>query len=54
MLIALRCRPLLPRELEESNYNTIAVPDRETVLIIIPTEYISNDKGKYYFKGEKK
>ena len=55
MLVALRCRPLLSRELEESNYNTIAVPDRETVLITIPTEYIANDnKGKYYFKGEKK
>ena len=54
MLIALRSRPLLSRELEESNYNTIAVPDKETVIITIPTEYISNDKGKYYFKGEKK
>ena len=55
MLVALRCRPLLNPELEESNYNTIAVPDRETVLITIPTEYIANNnKGKYYFKGEKK
>ena len=55
MLVALRSRPLLNRELEESNYNTISVPDNETVLITIPTEYISNNnKGKYYFKGEKK
>ena len=54
MLVALRSRPLLNRELEESNYNTISVTDRETVIITIPTEYISNDKGKYYFKGEKK
>ena len=54
MLVALRSRPLLSRELEESNYNTIAVPDKETVIITIQTEYISNDKGKYYFKGEKK
>ena len=54
ILVALRSRPLLSRELEESNYNTIAVPDKETVIITIPTEYISNDKGKYYFKGEKK
>ena len=54
MLVALRARPLLNRELEESNYSTISVPDRETVIISIPTEYVSNDKGKYYFKGEKK
>ena len=54
MLVALRARPLLKRELEESNYCTISVPDRETVVISIPTEYVSNDKGKYYFKGEKK
>ena len=54
MLVALRSRPLLSRELEESNYNTISVPNRETVVITIPVEYISSDKGKYYFKGEKK
>ena len=54
MLVALRARPLLKRELEESNYSTITIADKETVLITIPTEYVSNDKGKYYFKGEKK
>ena len=54
MLVALRSRPLLSRELEESNYNTIAVTTKDTVVITIPTEYISNGKGKYYFKGEKK
>ena len=54
MLVALRARPLLKRELEESNYSTITISDKETVLITIPTEYVSNDKGKYYFKGEKK
>ena len=54
MIVALRSRPLLNRELEESNYNTITIPNRETVIITIPTEYISSDKGKYYFKGEKK
>lgn len=54
MLVALRSRPLLARELEESNYNTIAVTNKDTVVITIPTEYISNGKGKYYFKGEKK
>jgi len=54
MLVALRSRPLLSRELEESNYNTIAVTTKDTVVITIPTEYIANGKGKYYFKGEKK
>ena len=54
MLVALRSRPLLSRELEDSNYNTISIQDKETVIITIPTEYISNEKGKYYFKGEKK
>jgi len=54
MLVALRSRPLLSRELEESNYNTIAVTNKDTVVITIPTEYIANGKGKYYFKGEKK
>ena len=54
MLVALRSRPLLARELEESNYNTISVSNKDTVVITIPTEYIANDKGKYYFKGEKK
>ncbi len=52
MTVDLRTRPLLKRELEESKYCTISVPDKETV--IISTEYVSNDKGKYYFKGEKK
>ena len=54
MLVALRARPLLARELEESNYKTISIIDSETVSITIPTEYISTDKGKYYFHGEKK
>ena len=54
MLVALRARPLLARELEESNYKTISILDSETVSITIPTEYISTDKGKYYFHGEKK
>ena len=54
MLVALRSRPLLSLELEESNYNTIAVTTKDTVVITIPTEYIANGKGKYYFKGEKK
>ena len=54
MLVALRSRPLLSHELEESNYNTIAVTNKDTVVITIPTEYIANGKGKYYFKGEKK
>ena len=54
MLVALRARPLLARELEDSNYKTISILDPETVSITIPTEYISTDKGKYYFHGEKK
>ena len=54
MLVALRARPLLARELEESNYKTISVLNSEVVSITIPTEYISTDKGKYYFRGEKK
>ena len=53
MLVALRARPLLPRELEDSNYKTISVLDAETVSITIPTEYISSEKGKYYFNNEK-
>ena len=54
MIVALRARPLLARELEDSNYKTISVIDSETVSITIPTEYISTGKGKYYFHGEKK
>ena len=54
MLVALRSRPLLARELEDSNYKTISVINNETVSITIPTEYISTEKGKYYFHGEKK
>ena len=54
MLVALRARPLLPRELEDSNYKTISILNAETVSITIPTEYISSsEKGKYYFNNEK-
>ena len=53
MLVALRARPLLTRELEDSNYNTISVINNETVSVSIPTEYITSEKGKYYFHGEK-
>ena len=53
MLVALRVRPLLIKELKESNYKTITVLNSETVSITIPTEYISTEKGKYYFHGEK-
>ena len=54
MLVALRARPLLSQELEDSNYKTISVLNPETVSITIPTEYVHSDKGKYYFNGEKK
>ena len=54
MIVALRSRPLLSKELEDSNYKTISVLNPETVSITIPTEYIHSDKGKYYFNGEKK
>ena len=53
MLVVLRVRPLLNREIKESNYKTISIIDNNTALVSIPTEYIPNSKGKYYFKGEK-
>jgi len=53
MLVALRVRPLLINELKESNYKTVSILNPETVSISIPTEYISTEKGKYYFHGEK-
>ena len=53
MLVAVRARPLNKRELEESNYNTISISNRDTVTISIPLEYVPAEKGKKYLNREK-
>ena len=53
MLVAIRSRPLNKRELEESNYNTISISNRDTVTISIPLEYVPSEKGKKYLNREK-
>lgn len=52
MLIAVRARPLSKSELEDSNYNTISVPDKDKIIVTVPTEYIPDDMSGIYLAGE--
>ena len=52
MLVAVRTRPLSKSELEDSNYNTISVPDKDKIIVTIPTEYIPDDMSGIYLAGE--
>ena len=52
MLVAVRARPLTKSELEDSNYNTISVPNKDTLTITFPTEYIPDDMSEIYLAGE--
>ena len=52
MLVAIRARPLSKLELEDSNYNTISVPDKDKIIITVPTEYIPDDMSGIYLAGE--
>jgi len=52
MLVAVRARPLTKSELEDSNYNTISVPNKDTITITFPTEYIPDDMSEIYLAGE--
>ena len=52
MLVAVRARPLSKGELEDSNYNTISVPDKDKIIISVPTEYIPDDMSGIYLAGD--
>ena len=52
MIVAVRARPLSKSELDDSNYNTISVPDKDKIIITMPTEYIPDDMSKIYLGGE--
>ena len=52
MLVAVRARPLSKMELEDSNYNTISVLDKDKIRITIPTEYIPDDMSEIYLAGD--
>ena len=52
MLVAVRSRPLSKSELEDSNYNTISVPDKDKIVISVPTEYIPDDMSGIYLAGD--
>ena len=52
MLVAVRARPLSKSELEDSNYNTISVPDKDKITITVPTEYVPDDMSGIYLAGE--
>ena len=52
MLVAIRARPLSKTELEDSNYNTISVPDKDKIIVTVPTEYIPDDMSGIYLAGE--
>ena len=46
IIIAIRVRPLNKKELEDSDYKTISIIDRDTLTISIPTEYSFNENSK--------
>ena len=52
MLVAVRARPLSKSELEDSNFNTISIPDKDKITITAPTEYIPDDMSGIYLAGE--
>ena len=52
IIIAIRVRPLSKKELEDSDYKTISIISKDTLIISIPTEYSFNEEKKN--KSEKK
>ena len=52
MLIAVRTRPLSKSEFEDSNFNTISVPEKDVIKLSMPTEYIPDDMSGIFLAGE--
>ena len=52
MLIAVRTRPLSKSEYEDSNFNTISVPEKDVIKLSMPTEYIPDDMSGIFLAGE--
>ena len=49
MLVAVRIRPLSKSETDDSNFNTLSVPEKDVIKITMPTEYIPDDmRGTSY------
>ena len=54
IIIAVRVRPLNKKEIEDADYKTINIIDKDTLIISIPTDYSINKKGKNKSKKENK
>ena len=52
MLVAVRTRPLSKSEQEDSNFNTISVPQKDIIKLSMPTEYIPDDMSGIFLAGE--
>ena len=52
MIVAVRARPLSKNELEDSNYNTISVTEKDRITVTVPTEYVPDDMSEIYLAGE--
>ena len=52
MIVAVRVRPLTKSELEDSNINTVSVPEKDKITVTFPTEYLPDDLSKVYLAGE--
>ena len=52
MIVAVRARPLSKSELEDSNFNTISVSEKDKITITFPVEYIPDDMSKTYLAGD--
>ena len=54
IIIAVRVRPLNKKEIEDADYKTINIIDKDTLIISIPTDYSIYEKGKNKSKKENK
>ena len=52
MLVAVRIRPLSKSETDDSNFNTLSVPEKDVIKITMPTEYIPDDMSGIFLAGE--
>ena len=52
MIVAVRARPLSKSELEDSNFNTISVSEKDKITITFPVEYIPDDMSETYLAGD--
>ena len=52
MLVAVRTRPLSKSEQEDSNFNTISIPEKDIIKLSMPTEYIPDDMSGIFLAGE--